>query len=98
MTYSNDEKLSKLINLAKKSIKKFNENNEIVIPIRLDYAKKREMDRSSLYSIDGPFQLMHVDIANLEFLGESATTPRYALLAIDMYSSKVYVYPTHSQK
>ena len=56
------------------------------------------MDRSSLYSTDGPFQLMHVGIVNLEFLGESATTPRYALLAIDMYSSKVYVYPTHSQK
>ena len=32
-----------------------------------------------LYSEDGPFQFMHADIANLEFLGKSGTTSRNAL-------------------
>ena len=26
--------------------------------------KKREIDRSTLYSFDGPFQLIHVDLQN----------------------------------
>ena len=46
--------------------------------------KKREIDRSNLYSFDGPFQLIHADVGNLEFLGKSATTPRYVLLAVDL--------------
>ena len=41
---------------------------------------------------------MHADVRNLEFLGSSATTPIYVLLAVDLYSSKVYVYPMHSRK
>ena len=41
---------------------------------------------------------MHADVGNLEFLGSSATTPRFVLLAVDLYSSKVYVYPMHSRK
>ena len=60
--------------------------------------KKQETDRSTLYSFDGPFQLIHVDIGNLEFLGSSATTPRYVLLIVDSYSSKIYVYPMLSRK
>ena len=37
-------------------------------------------------------------MGNLEFLGKSATVPRYVLLVVDLYSSKVYVYPMHSKK
>ena len=60
--------------------------------------KKREIDRSNLYSFDGPFQLIQADMENLEFLEKSATTPRYVLLAVDLFSSKVYVYPMRSRK
>ena len=42
---------------------------------------------------DGPFQLFHADVGNLEFLGKSATVPRYVLLVVDLYFSKVYGYP-----
>ena len=41
---------------------------------------------------------MHADIANLEFLGKSATVPKYALLIVDLFSSKVYVYLMQLQK
>ena len=53
---------------------------------------------STLYSFDGPFQFIYVDVGNLEFLGKTATVPRYVLLVVDLYSSKVYVYRMHSRK
>ena len=58
----------------------------------------KNIDRSILYSFDGPFQLIHADVGNLEFLGKNATIPRYILLAVDLDSSKVYVYPMNSRK
>ena len=94
-TYVKDKQLLKLINLAENAVEKLKEEK---MPTRLDYLEKRETDRSMLYSFDGPFQLMHADVANLQFLGKSATVPRYALLIIDLYSSKVYVYPMRSRK
>ena len=39
-----------------------------------------------MYSVDGSFQLVHRDI-------KSATHPKYCLVAVDVYSSKRYVYP-----
>ena len=60
-------------------------------PTRTNYVEKREIDRSILDSFDGPFQLFHADIENLEFLGKNATVPQYALIVVDSYLSKVYV-------
>ena len=91
--YSDDKKLLKLIDLAENNNEQFHGNNEKIVPIRLDQVEKREIDRSMLYSEDGPFQFMHIDIANLEFLGKSGTTCRNALSIIDLSSSKCYVYP-----
>ena len=86
-----------MINVAENSIEEFNKNDNKT-PIRLDYVEKREIDRSTVYSFNSPFQLMHADIANLEFLGKSATVPKYALLIVDLFLSKVYVYPMQLQK
>ena len=57
--------LLKLKNLADN--KDFLGNNKA--PTRIDYVEKREIDRSTLYSFDGTFQLLHADVGNLEFLG-----------------------------
>ena len=43
---------------------------------RTDFVEKREIDHSTLYSFDGPFQLFHADVGNLEFLGKNATFPQ----------------------
>ena len=85
--------LLRLINLAEQKI-----NNENKVPTRADYVEKREIDRSTLYSFNGPFQLVHAAVGNIEFLGKLATTPKYALLAVDLYSSKVCVYSLQSRK
>ena len=95
--YVNDKKILKMINVAENSIEEFNKNDNKT-PIRLDYVEKREIDRSAAYSFNSPFQLMHADIANLEFLGKSATVPKYALLIVDLFLSKVYVYPMQLRK
>ena len=47
-------------------MKQFNKNDN-KIPIRLDYVEKRQTDGSTLYNFNRPFQLMHVNIANLGF-------------------------------
>ena len=60
--------------------------------------KKDDEDRSAFYSFGGPFQLLHADIGNLEFLEKSATDPKYCLLFMDLFTSKVYVYPMKSRK
>ena len=54
--------------------------------------KKREIDSSTLYSFDGPFQLIHADVGNLEFLGKSATAPRYVVLTVDLCSQEIKYY------
>ena len=65
---------------------------------RTDYVEKREIDHSTLYSFDGPFQLFHADVENLEFLGKNATFPQYVLVLVDLFSSKIYTFPMRSRK
>ena len=92
--YEKDTEQLKLINLA--DGKDFLDDNEV--PTRTDYLEKREIDQSTLYSFDGPFQLLHADVGNLEFLGKNATFPQYVLVIVDLYSSKVYTYTMKSRK
>ena len=72
--------------------------NDRKVPNRADYVEKREIDRSTLYSFDGSFQLLYADVGNLEFLGKNATFPQYFLVIADFYSSKVCAYSLRSRK
>ena len=82
--YAKDSLVLKLIGLIEQSI-----DNEGKIPTRVDYAQKREIDRSALQSFDGPFQLIHADVGNLEFLGKSATTPTYCCWLLTSVLQKI---------
>ena len=92
--YDVDKQLSKLVNLAHS--KNFLDDGKSTT--RTDYVEKREINRSILYSFDGPFQLLHADIGNLEFFGKNATFPQYVLVVVDLYTSKVYTYSMKSHK
>ena len=48
------------------------------------------MDHSTLFSIGQPY---HADIANTRFLAKSAIDPKYCLLLVDLFTSKIYIYP-----
>ena len=54
--------------------------------------KRDNIDRSTLYSFDGQFQMLRADVGSLEFLGRLAAYPKYCLLFVDFLTSKVYVY------
>ena len=45
-----------------------------------------------LHTIDGPMQLVHADMADLNFFSTSVVAPKYCLLCVDLFTSKVYTY------
>ena len=81
--YGKDSLLLKLIYLADNKL-----DDEEKIPTRADYVEKREIDRSTLYSFDGPLQLIHADIGNLKFLGKNETTSRYVFWLLTFIPQK----------
>ena len=69
------------------------------IPLKTSFVEKKgDIDRSTLYSVEKPFKRVHADIADLRFFAKSAVDPKYALLAVDLFTSKTYVYPMKSRK
>ena len=78
--------------------KDFNKDKD-KIPLKTPFFEnKKDIDRSTLFSIEKPFKRVHADIADLRFLAKSAVDPKYALLAVDLFTSKTYVYPIKSRK
>ena len=39
------------------------------------------------------FEVIQVDIADIRFLAKLAVDPKYCLLFVDLFTSKIYVYP-----
>ena len=54
---------------------------------------QRNIDRSTLYSFNGPFQLLHAGIADIRFFSKSAADPHCCLLFVDFFTQKIYTYP-----
>ena len=89
--YEKDKVFNKLYeNLEDKNFDKKDYKVPLSTPF---YEKKTDIDRSTLYSIEKPFQRVHADIADLRFFAKSAVDPKYALLCVDLFTSKIYVYP-----
>ena len=90
-SYEKDKVFLKLFNVAEN--KKVIYEKEERVPFYTPFApQKRNIDRSTLYTVNGPLQFFHADIAFLKFLAKSAVVPKYALLCVDLFTSKVYVY------
>ena len=72
--------------------KNFYQNDNV--PLVTPFVNKRSnIDHSTLYSISKPFDLLHADVADLRCLKQSAVNPKYCLLLVDLFTSKIYVYP-----
>ena len=75
-------------------VKDVNIEEENTVPIVTPFIEnKRNIDKSTLYSFNGPFQLLHADIANIRFFSKSAADPKYCLLFVDLFTQKIYTYP-----
>ena len=55
--------------------------------------QKNDVEHSALYSISKPFDLVHGDIADTKFLAKSAVDPKYCLLLVDLFTSKIFIFP-----
>ena len=92
--YENDKRF---VNLLNKNTEDFVEEKGFV-PIKKTFVEKKDdIDRSTLYNFNSPFQLLDADVGNLDFL-KSAADPRYCLLFVDLFTSKFYVYSMKTRK
>ena len=67
---------------------------EVLIPAHVPFVEKRsDVDRSTLYSFSGPFELLHAEIADVRFFAKSAVDPHYCLLFVDLFTQKIYTFP-----
>ena len=88
--YEKDKVFVNLYNQLEDKI--FYQNNNL--PLATPFVnKKSNVDHSTLYSIGKPFELLHADIADTRFLAKSAVDPKYCLLLVDLFTSKIYIYP-----
>ena len=64
-----------------------------IIPLRTPLIEqKKEIDRSTLYSVEEPLKKFHADIADIRFFSKSTVDPKYVLLIVDLFTSKIYIY------
>ena len=91
-SYDKDQVFYKLFKRLESEPVAESDNEEV--PFYTPFVEQRkDIDRSSaLYTVDGPLQFFHADLAYLQFFAKSAVDPKYALLCVDLFSSKVYVY------
>ena len=69
------------------------ENDDIIVPSYTPFVEqKKNIDRSTLYRFKSPFELLHADIAYINFLAKSAVHPKHYLLFVDLFTSKIYTY------
>ena len=82
------------LDLEDKNVLYESENPRTKIPFYTPFVEQRkDIDRSSaLYSIKAPFELVHAEVAGVRFFSKSTVDSKYYLLAVDLFTSKTYVY------
>ena len=92
--YKKDKEFVNSFNLLVGNKADFNKKcDEYSIPIKAEFVSKSgDIDRSTLFSIQAPIDLMHADVGDLHVLGKFAADPKYCLLLVDLFTSKIYVY------
>ena len=63
-----------------------------IVTTRVIQEKSVTQRGDMLHTIDGTMQLIHADVADLNFFSKSAIAAKYCPLFADLFSSKVYTY------
>ena len=87
--YEKDKVFVNLYNQLDHKIFYQNNNLPLVTPF---VNKKSNVDYTAIYSISKPFELLYANIADTRFLAKSAVDPKYCLLLVDLFTSKINVY------
>ena len=107
MFYATDKITKTLIKKARNSLYKkdivfvniYNglENKKLLlekVPLNTPFVeKKQDIIRTTLYSFSRPFEALQADIAYISFLARSAVDPKFCLLFVDLFTSKIDTYP-----
>ena len=88
-TYDKDKVFVNLYNQLEDKNFYQNDNLPLVTPF---VNKRSNIDHSTLYSISKLFELLHVDIADLRWLAKSAVDPKYCILVVHLFTSRIYAY------
>ena len=93
-SYEKDKVFYKIFNTIEDRNIIYEDDDESRIPFYTSFVEqKKDIDRSSaLYTVNAPLQFFHADVAFLKFFAKSAVDPKYALIYVDLFSLKVYVY------
>ena len=94
-----DKVLGKLHNeLESKNKLYVDENKNIIAPSYTPFVdQNKDIDRLTLYSFKGPFELLHADITYKDFLANLAVDRKYCLLFVDLFTSKIFMCPMRSR-
>ena len=92
-SYEKDKVFYKIFNLIENKDVIYDTDKPKLPFYTLFVEQKKDIDRSSsLYTIDSPMQLFHADVAYLQLFSKSTVDPKYALVCVNLFSSKIYVY------
>ena len=93
-SYDKDQVFYRLFTKLEQNVEDEEEEENDQLPFYTPFVEQRkDIDRSSaLYSFNGPLQFFHADVAFLKFFAKSAVDPKYALVCVDLFTSKVYIY------
>ena len=68
------------------------------LPLSTPFVKKRQnIIGTTLYSFSGSFQALQADIAYISSLARSVVHLKFCLLFVDLFTSKIYTYPTKTR-
>ena len=93
-SYEKDKVFYKIFNTIEDRNIIHEDDDESRIPFYTPFVEqKKDIDRSSaLYTVNTPLQFFHADVAFLKSFAKSAADPKYSLICVDLFSSKVYIY------
>ena len=93
-SYVNGKLLLNLYNEFVKNGGKTSDFKDKKIIINTPFTQEKSVTQRGdmLHTIDGPMQLIHADIVDLNFFCKSAVAPKYCLVCVDLFTSKTYTY------
>ena len=69
------------------------EEKEDIVPVFTSFVEnQRNIDRSTLYSFNGPFQLLHADIADIRFFFQNQLSTHIIVFCLLIYLPKKFTH------